>query len=114
MLKEMIQKTIEQGQGSFVPIGDKQVKCLYRNPEGLKCAVGQIIPDELYTHDMESMRVSDICSVIGIPCEGVYTEVQVCHDWACEDEGDFVENFKVRLKKCADMGKLPKEVLEWI
>ncbi len=29
------------------------VQCLYRGPGDLKCAVGCLIPDELYTPDME-------------------------------------------------------------
>jgi hypothetical protein len=27
--------------------------CMYRGPEGRKCAVGILIPDEVYTSDME-------------------------------------------------------------
>lgn len=27
--------------------------CMYKTPEGLKCAVGCLIPDELYSQDIE-------------------------------------------------------------
>ena len=31
--------------------------CLYRGPNGLKCAIGCLIPDEVYKPDMESLDV---------------------------------------------------------
>lgn len=31
--------------------------CLYRSPEGLKCAVGWLIPDELYIPEMENLPI---------------------------------------------------------
>src|SRR5690606_37517326 len=36
-----------------VEIVDGEKECRYRGPDGLKCAVGHIIPDELYTPDLE-------------------------------------------------------------
>lgn len=33
--------------------GDEYVGCAYRTPEGLKCAAGFLLPDELYHPDME-------------------------------------------------------------
>lgn len=32
--------------------------CLYRGPNGLKCAIGALIPDELYREEMEGMAVT--------------------------------------------------------
>lgn len=34
--------------------------CMYRDARGNKCAIGQIIPDELYTPDMETSSVEAI------------------------------------------------------
>ena len=34
--------------------------CLYRHPDGLKCAVGALIPDELYKPDFETRTASDV------------------------------------------------------
>lgn len=31
--------------------------CLYRGPDGKKCAIGCLIPDELYTEDIEMKEV---------------------------------------------------------
>jgi hypothetical protein len=37
--------------------------CAYRGEDGRKCAVGQLIPDELYTADLEGKGVH----ILGIP-----------------------------------------------
>ena len=36
------------------------VSCLYRGPDGTKCAVGVLIPDATYDEDMEG------CSIVGL------------------------------------------------
>lgn len=38
--------------------GITYTQCVYRGPDGLKCAAGALIPDELYTQDMEGKGVS--------------------------------------------------------
>lgn len=37
-------------------------RCRYRGEEGLKCAVGHLIPDNFYNPDMEYMTVYEIMS----------------------------------------------------
>ena len=32
--------------------------CMYRHPDGLKCAIGVLIPDDAYTPDMEGHNVT--------------------------------------------------------
>lgn len=36
--------------------------CLYRGPDGMKCAVGCLIPDDLYRSSLEGIAVVDILS----------------------------------------------------
>ncbi len=36
--------------------------CAYRSPDGLKCAAGVLIPDELYEPRMENSRISALVS----------------------------------------------------
>lgn len=43
MLNQVREGVIKQGEPSI--LGDT---CRYRGPNGLKCAVGHIIPDEIY------------------------------------------------------------------
>lgn len=46
-----------QGVRASSPDGDF---CFYRAPDGKKCAVGCLIPDELYKPDMEHTPLNDI------------------------------------------------------
>lgn len=41
---------LEQGEQSY---SEQLEKCVYRGECGNKCAVGQLIPDELYSEDMD-------------------------------------------------------------
>jgi len=45
---------IEQGRKSVNSDG----RCQYRSPDGDKCAIGCLIPDELYTPELEGNGVS--------------------------------------------------------
>lgn len=45
-----------QKQRSFFPYSGNT--CAYRGPNGLKCAVGALIPDYLYSEDMDLMPMS--------------------------------------------------------
>jgi len=38
--------------------------CLYRGPRGLKCAIGCLIPDGLYTEDINKKLVNELPSEI--------------------------------------------------
>ena len=44
-------------QGRFS--SDSDGRCLYRGPEGTKCAIGSMIPDELYKKGLEGNVISD-------------------------------------------------------
>lgn len=48
------EKLIAQGRGSFTIVDSNRVSCAYRNTDGLKCAIGHLIPDELYDPKMEN------------------------------------------------------------
>ena len=70
-------------------------QCLYRTRDGSKCAVGILIPDELYQPDMENNPASDMLTQfgdlyrhIGIGGAGDLSfldELQSCHDTAALD-----------------------------
>jgi hypothetical protein len=44
-------------QGRFS--SDSHGMCLYRGPEGSKCAIGSMIPDELYSKKLEGNLIND-------------------------------------------------------
>lgn len=41
--------------------------CLYRGPEGRMCAVGVLIPDELYNTDLEYQNAAYLVEKVGSP-----------------------------------------------
>lgn len=49
----------EQGK----PCMDDTNKCLYHGPEGMKCAIGALIPDSEYKPEFESMSLFDIVEI---------------------------------------------------
>lgn len=71
---------------------DNERVCMYRAPDGKMCAVGCLIPDELYKEGMEG-RTFDML-MEGFPeLESIfplersfYAELQYIHDDSCSDE----------------------------
>lgn len=55
--KKSVDHMIAQGEPASDANGDR---CLYRGPNGLKCAVGALIPDELYKDSMEGSNVGSM------------------------------------------------------
>jgi hypothetical protein len=61
--------------------------CMYRNPDGLKCAIGCLIPDEVYTPDMEGTIAGLIIkgyldiSALGEDGEHFLDGLQTIHDF---------------------------------
>ena len=69
--------------------------CVYLAPDGLKCAIGCLIPFEMYTPDLEGLSVSDgpviyVMQNLGISCIAFLLDLQRVHDdhsidyWATE------------------------------
>lgn len=81
----------QQGKRSIEKEG-----CVYRSPDGCKCAVGHLIPDENYDSELENFTPVDRCVRKAIAPEFGVTDVdadflrelQVCHD-AAVDFADF-------------------------
>lgn len=90
---------------------DDTYRCLYRGPDGLKCAAGCLIPDELYdpTFEGKSWTALDRAGltnlVESIGHRELVRELQRCHDWT--EPYDWRE----RLGQIADEFKLNADVL---
>ena len=78
---------LKQGKKSEDSEGSSE--CLYRGPNGLKCAVGMLIPDDLYKARFEGQKVSDPSLIkalvkIGLPNTVVFADfldhLQGVHD----------------------------------
>jgi len=76
--------------------------CLYRSPNGLKCAIGCLIPDELYDPEFEGKTVIDLpidlLKTIGINDDHVYLlrVLQTVHD--CNQPSDWKEELRLIAK----------------
>lgn len=96
---EVVSKIIKQGKKSTSSVG-----CLYRLDENTKCAVGQLIPDDKYSRDFESMRLTEIhasCPALQEHSLTLLRELQVAHDNT--HDGEFVECFKKNVTRIAEM-----------
>jgi len=109
-----IRAVIAQGEKSLGEGG-----CLYRGPNGLKCAIGHLIPDSTYTSCIEDKtlclgnRVSDVFPnkyKSNSQWIELFNNVQTQHDNAWED--DFVVSFIDNIIKHVKRGNLPEYCLE--
>jgi hypothetical protein len=89
--------------------------CLYRDPNGNKCAIGHLIPDYLYSPamDAEATGVNEIMtfySAIGTLLHGLgatfLNDLQTAHDAAVSYGGDFMTNFLENMQEVAQDHKL--------
>lgn len=53
-----VRHLLTQRKRSAQPDGER--RCLYRGPDGLKCPVGALIPDELYKPEMDVMPIDEV------------------------------------------------------
>jgi hypothetical protein len=90
---------------------DGETLCAYRTPDGLKCAAGCLIPDELYTPDMERQsihsdgRAGAVLERLGYNLDLVLS-LQAVHDQGVPD------NWPKRLRAVAARYKLSTAVLD--
>lgn len=86
----MVNHLLKQGEKSRAY---DRATCVYRNPDGLKCAVGAILPDELYVPSMENKLANALFSdypAIGKLWENIsinlLAKMQYIHDHRDVDE----------------------------
>lgn len=114
---------LAQGKKSYVKddngfgTADGIPSCAYRGEDGLKCAIGALIPDDQYSYKMENMSVSillqqDYCPPI-LKSKDLTKDflqgLQDAHDDAHGD-GD-VEEFRRNLLLFAELWDLKTDVL---
>lgn len=104
MARFAIRAMLKQGKRS-VDSEDK-IACRYRGPNGLKCAIGHLIPDDLYDEvDMESNTALYVFHILGLTGDALtyLDSLQSCHDYA--NDNNFVESFTKNVKE-----ELPEEI----
>jgi len=93
----------QQGQPSW----QDGVGCLYRGPNGLKCAIGWLISDDDYKPSLESKCPTDprfprLPSLKGLPRDFLEC-MQDCHDTvAGVDPLNFVQEFQQNMIRLAN------------
>lgn len=91
----MVNHLLNQGEKSRAY---NETTCVYRNPDGLKCAIGAILPDDLYVSSMENKLAHAL--FVDYPAIGklwenlsinLLAKMQHIHDHRCVDEwfGEF-------------------------
>lgn len=95
----MVQHLIKQGKPAYDP---KTMSCFYRGPEGTMCAVGPLIPDDVYRPDMENVAVYQLreFSFYGLDRDFLNVCQTKLHDQHCESQ-NFVEDMKLSASEIA-------------
>lgn len=98
MSKKVFTKIVNHLRKQNTKSSNKRGDCLYRGPNGLKCAAGCLIPDELYTKSLEGNNVYDlrfqkIWDVLGYSERTIsmVSDMQYIHDMY--DVGDWESEF---------------------
>jgi hypothetical protein len=90
------QKLFDKVAEHLLTQGKKSVKnssCQYRGSRGTSCAIGCLIPDELYDDEIEGLAVDDLsydlrkaCGIVGKKTIALACDLQLVHDkpMACE------------------------------
>jgi hypothetical protein len=105
---------IKQGKQS---IDAAKGMCLYRGPNGLKCAVGCLIPDEVYDPSMEDECIKalinryDALDFLEFNTL-LLLELQIAHDKEPPEDQTWMDAVILRLRKIAEYFKLSAKVLE--
>jgi hypothetical protein len=112
-----------QGERAGIQLEDEDgdvgvgFSCRYRAPGGRSCAVGKLIPDDVYTHVMEGTSAEGICEMYTdvLPAWmsdniGLLIKLQIAHDE--KDSWTDDASMKYALGLAADRFKLDKSVLE--
>lgn len=105
-----------QGEQAKTINEDGESMCAYRSPEGKKCAVGCLIPDELYRDDMEGCTASTIADDdYGLPAwfatnYALLSSLQRAHDF--DENWESEATLKTSLSNLANEYSLSPEVLD--
>jgi len=90
----IVEAIVKQGRPS---VGDND-RCLYRGPDGLKCAAGHVIPDSMYSpvrmenHSVDTLRRDSKLPDSLIPLMELLAYLQNAHDGNSQ-RVDFLSGF---------------------
>jgi hypothetical protein len=95
---------IRQGRQSMETPKGESVRCLYRDPQGGACALGQCIPDSMYDRGMEDNDAQGVVDGGYMPISlerhlPLLNELQSAHDGG--PGNDWLDYFKLAAKDIA-------------
>jgi hypothetical protein len=98
----IVEAIVKQGRPS---VGDND-RCLYRGPDGLKCAYGHVHPDSMYSEDMENtgvlqLRLKGRLPKSLVPHVDLISYLQDAHD-AASRWADFLRIFMQEADRLAN------------
>lgn len=109
---KMARGVIKQGKQAVKPDGDTMT-CVLRTKDGLRCAIGQMIPAKQYRKWFEDLGLDDLAKIIPALRELDFNflhDVRSAHDNS--DEGErFIKDFKGAMRSVAEDYGLKKGVL---
>ena len=88
----VLRRINEQGKPSM----NDEDQCMYRGPDGLKCAAGHLIPDDEYDERMEGKSALFVLS--GHKHLQLIMRMQNAHDVASITPDSFLEDFNRRME----------------
>ena len=103
---------LQQGKPAITELGS----CRYRAPDGSKCAIGQLIPDEKYRKSFEDMSLDGVAlTALGIEDRNTVImlgDLQQAHDDAAQWPETFLTEFRFNVLGVASNHNLNTEVLD--
>jgi hypothetical protein len=78
----IVEAIVKQGRPS---VGDND-RCLYRGPDGLKCAYGHVHPDSMYSEAMESRNI-DRLSELNLVAESLIPHLKLLKYMQADHDG---------------------------
>jgi hypothetical protein len=106
---------LKQGNPSISNSGN----CKYRGMNNDRCAIGWLIPDDMYNPKMEGFSINNLCDKYSFPDYIInnltfFDRLQTCHDFNSEkvNNAEFIDAFKNDVKKLALKYNLSTEVLD--
>ncbi len=94
----VLEKLLAQGCRSR--LGDSHIDsyCAYRGNNGTKCAIGHLIPDELYKEEIEGLTVAT-----------KWHRVRDCLPLEIQEFGDKNKEFLIELQRAHDQAYIPSD-----
>lgn len=120
MFEFVFKKLYQQNRRSV----DSNTSCSYRGFDGARCAVGWLIPDEIYSPEMEGYKISGIVgkysltdNIYGLPSEitqnlNFLASLQGAHDWKIIDYENFREGLCKTFKSVGIEYKLNTDFID--